>query len=91
MGLKFRQREAGAGPRLFPNELIFPPKDDESTKILKKKAEVVEKEKPKISKKEQAKKDMKEAVSGAISELISNKPTKSKVREYMRERAKELS
>ena len=89
MPIKFRQREAGAGPRLFPNELIFPPKVDEATKILKKKVEAVKE--PKISKKEAAVAATKAAVSGAIGELISDKPTKSKVREYMRERAISLT
>ena len=92
MGLKFRARDTGTGPLLFPNEAIFPPKDDESSKILKKKVAVAEKKaEPKISKKEAALKAMKEAVSGAISELISDKPTKNKVREYMKARAAELS
>lgn len=95
MGIKFRARDTGAGPRLFPNEAIFPPKEDEASKILKKKVAVAEKKEkakePKISKKEAALKAMKEAVSGAISELIDDKPTKNKVREYMRARAAELA
>jgi hypothetical protein len=87
MGLKFRQREAGAGPRLFPNDLIFPPKVDEATKILKQKVAA----EPKISKREAAVAATKAAVSGAISELICDKPTKSKVREYMKDRAISLT
>jgi hypothetical protein len=95
MPIKFRGRDIGAGPRLFPNDAIFPPKEDDATKILKKKIDVVAKKEkakePKLSKKEAMAAATKAAVSGAISELISDKPTKSKVREYMRARAAELS
>ena len=92
MPIKFRGRDTGAGPRLFPNDAIFPPKEDVATKILKKKMDVVAKKaEPKLSKKEAMAAATKAAVSGAISELISDKPTKSKVREYMRARAAELA
>jgi hypothetical protein len=76
-------------PRLISSALLAG-KKGESEKIVAKKVEKVGAS-SKLTKKQQALKDAKDAVAGAIGALISDKPTKEKIRAYMEERIKCLN